>query len=344
MNDFGIKVSIASAIAIAALTSIPLLAQQAGANANAQGGTSANAAGAQLGDSTNAGANANPGGVEANGSANASGKTTYAPTAAGFGDQAASHTYEMTSVTGELEGKLNTKTAKVGDQVVLKTMEKVQTSDGTVIPKGTRLVGHVTDVQAYSKERGASQLGIAFDRAELKNGQDIAVHTLIRGVSPGASATAMDSMDNDAMMGMPAGGGGRMGSGPVMGGGRGSGILGGAGGAMGGADGVAGGAAGRTGVMAGGMVDTTANAADSMNDRVNSNLGATANGAAGHGGLGVDTGAHGVQAARAIPRPTGISGVMLAGNSTSSGVLSASKRNIQFESGTQMQIGIVADK
>jgi hypothetical protein len=337
MNDFGIKVSIASAIVIAALTSIPLLAQQAGANADAQGGTSANAAGAQLGDSTNAGANANPGGVEANGSANASGKTTYAPTAAGFGDQAASHTYEMTSVTGELEGKLNTKTAKVGDQVVLKTMEKVQTSDGTVIPKGTRLVGHVTEVQAYSKERGASQLGIAFDRAELKNGQDIAVHTLIRGVSPGASATAMDSMDDDAMMGMPAGGGGRMGSGPAMGGSRGSGILGGAGGAMGGA-------ADRTGVMAGGAVDTTANAATSMDDRVNSNLGATANGAAGHGGLGVDTGAHGVQAARAIPRPTGISGVMLAGNSTSSGVLSASKRNIQFESGTQMQLGIVADK
>jgi len=100
----------------------------------------------------------------------------------------------------------------------------------------------------------------------------------------------------------------------------------------------------RTGAMAGGTVDTTANAAASMDDRVNSNLGATANGAAGHGGFGADIGAHGVQAARAIPRPTGISGVMLAGNSTASGVLSAYNRNIQFESGTQMQLGIVADK
>ena len=55
----------------------------------------------------------------------------------------------MSSVSGELEGKLDSKTAKVGDRVVLKTTEKVQTSDGTVIPRGSRLVGHVTQVQAH---------------------------------------------------------------------------------------------------------------------------------------------------------------------------------------------------
>ena len=45
-----------------------------------------------------------------------------------------------------------------------------------------------------------------------------------------------------------------------------------------------------------------------------------------------------------IPHPTAIPGVMLAGNSAASGVFLASMKDIQFESGTQMQLGIVADQ
>ena len=43
-------------------------------------------------------------------------------------------------MSGELQDKLDSKTAKVGDSVVVKT------ADGTEIPKGTKLVGRVTDV------------------------------------------------------------------------------------------------------------------------------------------------------------------------------------------------------
>jgi hypothetical protein len=69
--------------------------------------------------------------------ADGSEKAVYAPQGPmGFGDEASSHAYEMTSVTGELEGKLEAKNAKVGDRVILKTTEKVQTSDGTVIHPG----------------------------------------------------------------------------------------------------------------------------------------------------------------------------------------------------------------
>ena len=55
-------------------------------------------------------------------------------------------------------------------------------------------------------------------------------------------------------------------------------------------------------------------------------------------------GAHQRAAARAVPRPTAIPGVMLAGNSTASGVFLASMKDIQFASGTQMQLGITADR
>jgi hypothetical protein len=42
------------------------------------------------------------------------------------------------SVSGELKNKLDAKTARVGETVVLKIDQKVTTVDGTVIPKGSR--------------------------------------------------------------------------------------------------------------------------------------------------------------------------------------------------------------
>jgi hypothetical protein len=218
----------------------------------------------------------------------------------------------------------------VGDRVVLKTTEKVQTSDGTVIPRGTRLVGHVTEVQAYDQQHGPARIAIAFDHAELKNGQSIAVHTLIRRVSPSASSMAANGMSDDNMMGMPVGvaaNGGRMG--PAQ-------------------DGVYTRRAGVTGEsrgLADGQLDRTSDAAASGSGRADPNLGSTASAATqGSGGLDTDTGAHGVAAARARPHPTNIRGVMLAGNGSSSGVLLGPLKNIEFESGTQIELGVVADR
>ena len=264
----------------------------------------------------------------------------------------------MSSIAGELDGKLDSKTAKPGDRVVLKTIEKVQTSDGTIIPKGSRMIGHVTQVQAYSKEHGAALLGIAFDDVEMKNGQNIAMYMLIRGVSPIPSPTAMNSMGSGGMMdatmqgGTPMGGGGMVGDGAPMavvadggvapmGGGRG-----GVGGPIGGVNGTLNRAGGMAGDAAGGAIDRTGETASSIGDPGGTGLGSTENATvptAGHGDLDLDTtDAHAAAAARAVPRPTRIPGLMLSGNSSASGLLSGPRGNIDLESGTEMQLGIVA--
>jgi hypothetical protein len=62
--------------------------------------------------------------------------------------------------------------------------------------------------------------------------------------------------------------------------------------------------------------------------------------AQGGGGANARTGAHAVAANRAVPRTTQIPGVLLAGNSSSSGVLLSLIRNIQFESGTEILLGV----
>ncbi len=255
-------------------------------------------------------------------------KAVYAPQGQmSYGDEASSRAYEMASVTGELEGKLEAKNAKVGDRVILKTTEKVQTSDGTVIPRGTRIVGHITQVQTRDSAHGVSQIAIAFDRAELKNGQSLAIHTLIRGVSSSSSVMAMNSdnpmsaLDDPLSGGSPSGGtgGGR--------GGRGGG--------------------GQSGIL-GGATQKTSQTTSSVGDRTGATTNADTGGAvqlAGHGeDVNENTGAHQLAAARSVPHPTATPGVMLAGNSSSSGVFLASRKDIEFASGTQMQLGIVADR
>jgi hypothetical protein len=267
---------------------------------------------------------------------------------AGFGDDAASRSWEMIAVTGELQGNLDSKSAKVGDRVVLKTTSKTQTSDGSILPKGTRLVGRVTEVQAHNSDRAVAQLGIAFDHAELKSGQSVAIHSLIRTVQPSQSVTSMNSMSSDDSITAPMSssmGGGRMGGGMQPAGGGVQPAAGGRG--MGGPLGPNGTATNEAGNL-GGAVDRTGNTvgqtAGGLEAPVSSREDSTVQ-LAGHGDSGLDSGAHSAAAARARPHPTGIPGVMLAGNSTSSGLFVAAGRNdIQFTSGTQMQLGIVADR
>jgi hypothetical protein len=247
--------------------------------------------------------------------------TTQGPM--GFGDASASHSWEMSSVTGELEGKLDSRTARVGDRVVLKTTEKVLTADGTVIPRGTRLVGHITQVQPRDSAHAVSQIGIAFDRAEMKNEKSIAIYTLIRGVNlpPNFSdVNPLANADPTETTGSTANGS------STTGGGR--------GGRNGG---------GQPGIYSD-AIKRTSPTTTSVGDRADANT--DPQGAvqlAGHGDLNENVGAHQAAAARAIPHPTAIPGVMLAGNSSASGVFLASMKDIQFESGTQMQLGIVND-
>jgi hypothetical protein len=71
----------------------------------------------------------------------------------------------------QLTKTIDAKKAKTGDEVLAKVTEDLKTTSGDLIlPKDTKIVGHVTEAQARSKEQKESQLGIAFDRAVMKSG------------------------------------------------------------------------------------------------------------------------------------------------------------------------------
>ena len=117
-------------------------------------------------------------------------------------------TAPMSPVNGELVNKLDSKTAKNGDSVVVQTKTSVKTPDGTEIPKGSKLMGHVIAV-APSQPGQNSQLALQFDRVELKGGKTMPVHSQIQSISPpggAASASGSSATGSGPMNGSPSGG------------------------------------------------------------------------------------------------------------------------------------------
>jgi hypothetical protein len=83
----------------------------------------------------------------------------------------------------ELTKTIDAKKAKTGDPVEAKVTQDMKSDNGQVLlPKDTKVVGHVTEAQPRSKEQKESQLAIAFDHAVMKNGGDVSMPMSIQAV------------------------------------------------------------------------------------------------------------------------------------------------------------------
>jgi hypothetical protein len=76
-------------------------------------------------------------------------------------------------IYAELSKSIDSKKAKVGDPVVAKVTQAVLSHGKIAIPRNTRIIGHLTAAKARTKDQPQAQLGIAFDRAELKDGSQV---------------------------------------------------------------------------------------------------------------------------------------------------------------------------
>jgi hypothetical protein len=108
----------------------------------------------------------------------------------------------MSPVNCELVSKLDSKTAKTGDSVVIQTKASVKTADGTEIPKGSKLVGHVMGVLA-STEGQNSQVALQFDHVELQGGQSVPVLSQIQSITPPEGAASAGSSASSVPPGDP---------------------------------------------------------------------------------------------------------------------------------------------
>lgn len=122
-----------------------------------------------------------------------------------------------TTIRVTLQKPLNSKKTKSGDQVILKTAESVKSDGHEVVPKGSKIIGHITEVKAHTMENPEASLGIVLDHATLKDGRDVPLHISIQAIAP-AEGSAEPTMSMTPAT--AAGSGGGMGpvTGPLTGG------------------------------------------------------------------------------------------------------------------------------
>jgi hypothetical protein len=172
------KIATPLVTALFALASSPLLAQQRPTNPPNDPTTQA----PQSPDMEQAAPDSTPGPRTGRAAPSPAQEATAAPAA------------QLSPVNGELISKLDSKTAKAGDSVVVQTKAAVKTADGTNIPKGSKLVGHVLAVQPSNAGEN-SQVALQFDHFELKGGQNLPVQSQIQSIAPAGGAASADALD-----------------------------------------------------------------------------------------------------------------------------------------------------
>lgn len=290
---------------------------QASAGANTSQSAQAPGASANVDGSANAKASHNgnkPGNKDKDKGA-AAGASGNSAGAAGIGG-ASGALSSGTTLQAELSKSLDAKKAKPGDEVTAKLTQDVKENGKVVLHKGSKLVGHVTEAQAKSKENAESKLGVVFDKAVLKGGEEMAFSGVIQAVAPPVQGALSIAGDENSSL---ASG---MGSGSSMGGGRAGG-----GGPLGSVTSTAGSTVNSATGAVGNTAGSVTNSTGAVNGAINRTGGVAANGA-------LNSAAHGV---------VGMQGVQLtgaaAGNAQGS-VISSASRNVKLDSGTQMILQI----
>ena len=272
------------------------------------------ASGAICQTATGVQATANGGVQRDNASVQASGGASANASASGSqrqGEQSAS-LGAGTAMNAQLSQTVDSKKAKPGDQVTAQTTDAVKADGKTIVPKGTKLVGHVTRSTARAKGDAESALAVEFDRAILKDGREIPLQASIQAL---AAAQAIAAVGGDELE--PAGGVAQSSSA------SGRGALGGVGSTVGGAASGAASTVPRTTTGATGAVGSTVS---------------TATGATAGAGSGLSAAGELTSTSRGV---FGLNGLRLnnaASNSTEGSLITSTGKNVHLDSGTRLLV------
>jgi hypothetical protein len=212
------------------------------------------------------------------------------------------------AVDAQLQNSIDVKKAKVGDEVVLKTTKAIKQNGETIIPKGSNLIGRITEVQQRSKDNGMSKIGMVFDRIEGKNLAAPITASIISITNVQAASSVGDTLGSSV-----SGSSQTSGSASTSGGGSsGGGLLGGVGNTVGSTVG------GVTNTV-GGVTNTTTQTVGSVTNTAGQTLGSTT------GTVGRTL--NGIQISNSV-----------SGSANSSTTLSTPNKNLRLDKGATFQL------
>jgi hypothetical protein len=119
-------------------------------------------------------------------------------------------------IPAELSKSLDAKKNKVGDKVEAKTATDLLAHGQIVLPRNTKIVGHVTEVKARGKDSQDSAVTITFDHILFKDGHELPIQVMVQAVGrPLQTFPARDESPSESAGNLgpvsPAGLGGSMG-------------------------------------------------------------------------------------------------------------------------------------
>lgn len=107
-------------------------------------------------------------------------------------------------IPAELSKSLDAKKSKANDKVEAKTSMDLLSHGQIVIPRNTKIIGHVTEAKAHSKQSPGSTVGITFDRVMMKDGRELPLQAAVQAIGRPLQTSA--AFPGDDSMGASAGG------------------------------------------------------------------------------------------------------------------------------------------
>lgn len=95
-------------------------------------------------------------------------------------------------IFAQLDKLTHAKRVKSGDIVTAHLVAPAKLPDGTELPKGTKLVGSITDVKAKADKEDPSKIGLLFTTVAPKNGKERTVSMVLVTVAPHLEQNEVD--------------------------------------------------------------------------------------------------------------------------------------------------------
>ena len=106
-------------------------------------------------------------------------------------------------MVAKIDGKLSTKNAKVGDVISAKILKAWKLTDGTDIPKGSKITGKVAIVKSKKDGGGNSMMSFRLEEIDVKGGAAVPVHGMVVAIGP--SLAPKDGLGPNSVMGRSSG-------------------------------------------------------------------------------------------------------------------------------------------
>ncbi|HYK48105.1 MAG TPA: hypothetical protein VEU94_00150 [Terriglobales bacterium] len=109
-----------------------------------------------------------------------------------------------TIISVELSKTLDAKKVKANDKIEARTAMDLLSHGQIIIPRNAKVIGHVTEAKAHTKQSPDSVVGISFDRVLMKDGRELPLQAAVQAIGRPLQ-TSLPVAGDDSMGSSPNG-------------------------------------------------------------------------------------------------------------------------------------------